>query len=151
MVRHLKAGKCLNIVNWSFFVLFRCRFVSRIMMRWEGRELLLSFAKVSNTKDLLNIKTCQGMLCASTQLPHTPYHPIPFKRPQSQRTRYWLDLVKPKREKRASGRAPPVGAAGPPPAGPPHQPRGARVVASPGQVSASPKQCTVRVQCSTAI
>ena len=53
-------------------------------MGWEGRDpfpsdaittlgnnqaaslLLLSFAKVSNTKDLVNRQTCQGVLCVST-------------------------------------------------------------------------------------
>ena len=32
--------------------------------------LLLSFAKVSNTEDLLNRQTCHGILCVSTQSPH---------------------------------------------------------------------------------
>ena len=72
MVRPLKAGNYLNIGNWSVFVLFGWRFVFGIIMGWEGKGtlpfrchhdrgikkaaslLLLSFAKVSNTKDLLD-------------------------------------------------------------------------------------------------
>ena len=68
MVRPWKAGNYLKIDNWSVFVLFGWRFVFGIIMRWEGREpfqsdvittlgnnkaasLLLSFKKVSSTKD----------------------------------------------------------------------------------------------------
>ena len=37
--------------------------------------LLLSSAKASNTKDLLNKQTCQGILCISTQSPNIhPYN-----------------------------------------------------------------------------
>ena len=35
--------------------------------------LRLSFAKVSNTKNMLNRQTCQGILCVSTQSPNTKY------------------------------------------------------------------------------
>ena len=83
MVRPWKAGNYLKIGNWSAFVLFRWRPVFGIIMRWEGREpfpfnchhdsvnkaaslLLLRFAKVSSTKDMLNTQTCQGIVCFST-------------------------------------------------------------------------------------
>ena len=67
MVRHLKAGNCLKIGNWSVLVFFGWHFV--IVMRWEGREPFhshaitplgnnkaaisptLRFAKVSSTKE----------------------------------------------------------------------------------------------------
>ena len=77
--------------NWSLFVLFKWRFVFGIIMRWEGREpflspfrrsppdaittpglinaaalLRLSFAKVSNTKDVPNRQTRQEILCVFT-------------------------------------------------------------------------------------
>ena len=88
MVRPWKAENYLKIDNWSVFVLSRWRFVVGIIMRWEGREpfssrchghsginkaaslLLLSFAKVSNTKDLLNTQPCQGILCVSAESPN---------------------------------------------------------------------------------
>ena len=38
MVRPLKAGNYLKIGNWYVFVLFGCRFVFGVIMRWEGRE-----------------------------------------------------------------------------------------------------------------
>ena len=78
----------LRIGHWSVFVLFGWRFVFGIIMRWEGREpfsfryhhdcgiskavslLLLSFAKVSNTKDMLRRQTWQETLCVSALLPH---------------------------------------------------------------------------------
>ena len=74
MVRPWKAGNYLKILNFSVFVLFGWRFVFGIIMRWEGREpvssrchravsLLLSFAKVSNTKDMLYRQTYLGILC----------------------------------------------------------------------------------------
>ena len=84
MVRALKAGNDIKIGNWSVFELFGWRSVFEIIMGWEGRDpfpsdaittlgnnqaaslLLLSFAKVSNTKDLVNRQTCQGVLCVST-------------------------------------------------------------------------------------
>ena len=86
MVRPWKAGSYPKLGSWSVFVLLGWRFVFGIIMRWEGREpslsdvittlgknnneaaslLLLSFAKVSSTKDLLSRHTCQGMLCVST-------------------------------------------------------------------------------------
>ena len=80
----MEAGNYLKIGNWSVFVLFGWRFVFGIIMRWEAREhvhsdaittmgnskaaslLCLSFAKVSNTKDLLKRQTCPGILCVST-------------------------------------------------------------------------------------
>ena len=84
MIRPWKAGNYLKIGNGSVFVLFGWRFVFEKIMRWEGREpfssrchnasginkaaalLLASFAKVSNTKDLLKRQTCPGILCVST-------------------------------------------------------------------------------------
>ena len=81
-----------KIGNWSVFVLCGWRFVFGIIMRWEGREpsysdaittlgnnkadslLLLSFAKVSSTKGLLNRQTCQRMLCVFTKSPHIVGH-----------------------------------------------------------------------------
>ena len=69
------------------FRLFGWRFVFGIIMRWEGREpyqsdvittwgssiaaSLLLLSSESNTKDLLNRHTCQGMLSVSTQSPNT--------------------------------------------------------------------------------
>ena len=88
MVRPGKAGNYPKIGDRSVFVLFGRHFVFRIIMRWEGREpflpdaittlgnikadslLLLSFAKVISTKDLLNRQTCQGIVCVSTLSPH---------------------------------------------------------------------------------
>ena len=81
MVRPWKAGNYPNIGNQSVFVLFGWRFVIGIIMSWEGREspsfqmssrlwekiklllslLLVNFAQMSSTKDLLNRQTCQGM------------------------------------------------------------------------------------------
>ena len=86
MVWPFKTGHYLKIGNWSVFVLSGWRFVLvfGIIMRWGSREpfpsvaittlgnnraaslLLLSFAKVSGTKDLLHRQTCQGTLCVST-------------------------------------------------------------------------------------
>ena len=86
MVRPWKAGNYPNIGNWSVFVFFGWRFVSGMIMGWEGREpflsdaigfweiiklplsyqVLVSIAKVNNTKDLLDRQTCQGILCVST-------------------------------------------------------------------------------------
>ena len=84
MVRPWEAGIYPKIRNWSVFVLFGWRFVFGIIMNWEGREpshsddittlgnkkaaslLLLSFAKLSSTKDLTNRQTCQRILCVST-------------------------------------------------------------------------------------
>ena len=79
MLRPRKAGNYPKIGHWPVFVLFGWRFVFGITMRWEGREpfpfryhdcgiskaaflLLLSFATVSNTKDMLNRWTCQEIL-----------------------------------------------------------------------------------------
>ena len=73
-----------KIGNWFVFILFGWRFVFGIIMIWEGREpshsdvittlglikaaalRLLSFAKVTSTKDMLNRQACQGILCVST-------------------------------------------------------------------------------------
>ena len=80
MVRPCKAGDYLEVCNWSVFELFIWRFVFGIIIRWGGREpfpfrchhdsginkaaslLLLGFAKVSKTKDMLNRQTCLGTL-----------------------------------------------------------------------------------------
>ena len=80
MVRPWKAGNYPEIGKWSVFVLFGWRFVVGIIMRWDRREpflsnviktlgnnkasslLLLGFAKVSSTKDLLYRQTCQEIL-----------------------------------------------------------------------------------------
>ena len=76
MVRPSKAGNYLKIGNWSVFILFGWRFVFLIIMICEGLSpfpldvittlgnneaaslLLLSFAKLINTKDLLSGQTC---------------------------------------------------------------------------------------------
>ena len=82
MLRPWKAGHYLKTgSNWFVFVLFGWRFVLGIIIRWERREpfpsrrhhdsgnnkaaslLLLSFAKVNNTKVLLSRQTCHGILC----------------------------------------------------------------------------------------
>ena len=82
----------------AVFVLFGWRFVIGIIVRWEGREpfpsdaittlgnnkaaslQLLSFAKVSSTKDLLNRQTCReysvslsSHLTCSSQSGHSAY------------------------------------------------------------------------------
>ena len=73
MVRLGKAGNCPNIGIWSVFVLFGWRFYSEYEMGQsdvittlgnnKGASLqLLTFAKVSSTKDLINRQTCQGIL-----------------------------------------------------------------------------------------
>ena len=83
MVRPWKADKYFKICNWSVFVLFGWRFVLGIIMRWDGKSvpsrchrdsginkaaslLILSYAKVSDTKDVVNRQTCQGILCVPT-------------------------------------------------------------------------------------
>ena len=37
----------------------------------KAASLLLSSVKVSSTKDLLNMQTCQGIFCVSTWSPHS--------------------------------------------------------------------------------
>ena len=113
IVRPLKAGKYFIIDRQ--FVIFRIVWMAfRIRdnhemgaLRWERRQpfhsdaittlgnnnaafiLLLSFAKVSNTKDLLNRQTCHGiLLCLHpvTSQSDDPYDASPCTRQHSMRT-----------------------------------------------------------------
>ena len=66
----------LKIGNWSIFVLFQCRFVLRIIMKCHRDSginkaaslLLVIYAIVSNTNDLLDRQTCQGIVSPPSHL-----------------------------------------------------------------------------------